>query len=100
MNEELVGRLLSEGESEYLDFKEKMHKSNLELIHDILCLANSNNSSDRYIIYGVADNRDVVGVPDNEAEKWKTNRIVNILRSASLNRSLYNHDLFCTIPTL
>jgi Putative DNA-binding domain len=42
-------------EGGYWDFKEKHHDNNAELLHDILCLANSVNKEDKYLIYGVSD---------------------------------------------
>lgn len=49
-------KLLEENESEYLDFKSEWYKENKELIFDILCMANSDASSDRYLIIGVKTN--------------------------------------------
>lgn len=42
-------------EGEYWDFKEKHHESRIELLHDIICMANSLYCGNRYIIYGVED---------------------------------------------
>ncbi len=81
-----IAELLSEPESEYLDFKEKFHSCNVELLHDILCLANSYHHGDRYIIFGVTDkDRAICGIEHDENKK-QTEDIQNLLRNANLNR--------------
>jgi hypothetical protein len=91
MNDDEFRKLINESESEYLDFKEKTHESNLELVHDIICLANANSQSDRYIVYGINDNKSVVGVSNDEVKKFNTNHLESILRNANLNKSLFTH---------
>lgn len=60
---ELISDLLSYSkEGLYWDFKQEMHKNSLDLIHDITCMANLNHDGDRYIIFGISDTCEVVGV--------------------------------------
>lgn len=53
----------SRAEGDYWDFKEKWHDNNVDLLHDIICMANSIANRDCYIIIGVKDGTfEVVGV--------------------------------------
>ena len=79
LNETIVAFINSKQEGNNYDFKEKWHSSGKEgdLLHDILCLANNENNEDAYLIFGVTDNYEVIGVED-----WKTsNEIYDFLRS-------------------
>ena len=46
-------------------------------MHDILCLSNNIENKDAYLILGVADNYEVVGVD----EAWTSNNIFDFLKS-------------------
>ena len=54
--------LLEQRESEWLDFKENHHDNKATLVHDILCLANSDAEKNRYLVFGVDDGRTVKGI--------------------------------------
>jgi hypothetical protein len=41
----LLDSLLQQDECEFLDFKQEFHANNVDLIHDILCLANAYTNS-------------------------------------------------------
>lgn len=43
----------SKREDEYWDFKEKHHDNKADLLHDIICMANSRADRDRYILSSV-----------------------------------------------
>lgn len=45
--------LISQQESEYLDFKREHVENNANLVHDILCLSNSRTDKDRFLIIGI-----------------------------------------------
>lgn len=77
--------LLSQQESECLDFKQQFHQNNVELLHDIFCLANSYTEGDRYLVFGVADDRTVVGVQSDSNRKNNAS-IQDLLRQANFNR--------------
>lgn len=49
-------------EGDYWDFKQEWHKDNERLLHDILCLANTIHDRDCYLIIGVSDEGEVLGV--------------------------------------
>lgn len=52
----LIQDLIDSGrEGDFWDFKLEAHANNAELLHDILCLANSVCKNDKYLIFGVSD---------------------------------------------
>ena len=64
-----VGRK-TEGRS--WDFKLQHHDNNVELIHDILCLANSEHEGERYLIFGIENEsyklRSIAGTPKRKSQ--------------------------------
>lgn len=77
--------LLDTGECEFLDFKREYPSVNSDLVQDILCLANSIVDSDRYLVFGVEDNKNICGIESDTKRKTQAN-IVDVLRSARLNK--------------
>jgi hypothetical protein len=77
--------LLQKRESEWLDLKKEFHDDKASLLHDMLCLANSYVESDRYLVFGVSDAREVVGVASDPNRKTNAN-LQDFLRQANLNR--------------
>ncbi len=77
-----IALLIREDESEYLDFKEFFTSNNAELVHDILCLCNSDCPSDRYLIFGVSNDKKIRGV--SRSSKCQAD-IVDCLRSSKIN---------------
>ena len=60
--QELIERH-KEGES--WDFKQQWHSNNADLLHDIICMANSLANRDCYLIIGVEDRSyNILGVKD------------------------------------
>ena len=52
-------------EGEYWDFKQQWHSNNADLLHDIICMANSLANRDCYLIIGVEDRSyNILGVKD------------------------------------
>lgn len=79
INETIVSLINTRKENCYYDFKEKWYdkKKNEDLLHDILCLANNIDFVDAYLIIGVKDDYEVVGVHDSR----KSNDIIDFLKS-------------------
>lgn len=78
--------LLELPESEFLDFKISYATDNGDTVHDILCLANSNTSFDRYLIFGVQDKtKTIVGVETDPNRKSQAD-FMNILYNSKFNR--------------
>lgn len=67
-------------EGEYWDFKEKHHKNKADLLHDIICMANNRADRDAYIIFGVNDNYEIVGVEKDENRKNQQG-LIDFMRS-------------------
>lgn len=67
-------------EGEYWDFKRQWHSNNADLLHDIICMANSPANRDCYIIIGVEDGTyHVLGVSSDENRKQQQN-VIDLLR--------------------
>jgi hypothetical protein len=69
LTKEVLSLIKSKREGTYWDFKEKHHDDNLDLLHDIICMANSLHDGNRYIIYGVDNTSfELVGLDDGTAK--------------------------------
>lgn len=75
-----VQKLISrKTEGEYWDFKREWHKNNSDLLHDIICMANSTQNRDCYIIIGVEDKTgSIVGVVEENRKNQQN--VINLLR--------------------
>ena len=51
----ISGLINRKAEGTYWDFKREYHKCKSDLIHDVLCLANTKHTGDRFLIFGVDD---------------------------------------------
>ncbi|WP_195970435.1 ATP-binding protein [Clostridium thermobutyricum] len=68
--EQIIKQLIESGvEGDYWDFKQKWHKDNEELIKDILAFTNTVHNKDCFLIIGVSDTCQIVGVEDDEHRK-------------------------------
>ena len=79
INSIIVELINSKQEKSYYDFKKQWQeeKKDGDLLHDILCLANNTEAKDAFLIVGVTDNGEVVGV-----KNWrKSNEIIDFLKS-------------------
>lgn len=66
-------------EGEYWDYKQQWHTNNADLLHDIICMANSPANRDCYIIIGVEDRSyNILGV-SGENRKNQQN-VIDLLR--------------------
>lgn len=84
-NKKILDELLQSNESEFLDFKQEYPSVNSDLIHDVLCLANSIVDSDRYLVFGVDDSKNICGIESDTKRKTQAN-LIDVLRSARLNK--------------
>lgn len=68
-------------EDDYWDFKREHHRNKADLLHDILCMANSLHDKDGYIIIGIdEETRTIVGV-ENDDFRRNQQCIIDFLRS-------------------
>lgn len=66
-------------EGEYWDFKQQWHSNNADLLHDIICMANSPANRDCYIIIGIEDKTyNVLGV--NDENRKNQQNVIDLLR--------------------
>ena len=79
INRTIVSYVNSKQEASHYDFKQEWHsaRKDADLIHDILCLANNTDNLDAFLIVGVNDAYEVLGV----AEWRKSNELFDYLRS-------------------
>ncbi|TDR33102.1 AlbA family DNA-binding domain-containing protein [Hydromonas duriensis] len=77
----------SKKEGQYWDFKESHHANNAELIHDIICLANTEHQGDRFLIYGVNNSGEVIGVPSKNRKTQA--QLIDTFRAQSFSDQLY-----------
>ncbi|MGZ3781525.1 MAG: AlbA family DNA-binding domain-containing protein [Pseudobdellovibrionaceae bacterium] len=82
VNEELISRIILSGESEFVDFKRDVHTNKADLIHDIICLSNSEYSGERYLVFGVDDCHKVVGL---QGIRRTQAQIIDLMRNAKFN---------------
>lgn len=80
--EKIIENLIATGkEDNYYDFKREKHKDKAELVHDIICLANSSShKGDRFLVFGVENNYTPVGIPLKD--KQTQIHIIDTLRNA------------------
>ena len=73
---ELINR---KAEGEYWDFKQQWHSNNADLLHDIICMANSPANRDCYIIIGIEDKTcNILGVSDENRKNQQN--VIDLLR--------------------
>lgn len=77
--------ILFGNEAEHLDRKREYPKNNVNLIHDILCLANADAKNHRYLIFGIANDKTIFGV-ENDPNRKNQSHILNLLKDSHLNR--------------
>ena len=77
--------LLQQNECEWLDFKQEFHGNNVKLLHDIICLANAKTDKDRYLLFGIDDNKTIVGI-ENDKNKKNSAGIQDLLKNSNFNR--------------
>lgn len=66
-------------EGMYWDFKQQWHSNNADLIHDIICMANSPANRDCYIIIGVEDQTyKILGVTTEKRKNQQ--KVIDLLR--------------------
>lgn len=75
--------LIKYEESDWLDFKQEWYSNNVNLILDILCMANSDTPKDRFIVIGYnEENRTFVNLSNHRKNR---DDFFNTLRAANFN---------------
>ncbi|PTU84907.1 ATP-binding protein, partial [Staphylococcus pasteuri] len=80
--EEITYLISLKYEGSYWDFKQEHHSTekNHKLLHDIICLANNLENRESYLIIGVADNGDIVGVDDKNFRR-NQQQLIDLVRN-------------------
>lgn len=68
-------------ETDTYDFKERWENTNSELLKDILSFANTAHHNDCYLIYGINDNKEIVGIDNTDKHRKNQQRISDFLES-------------------
>ena len=82
ISKEKLSLLLKNAEQTHFDFKLEHHENTSKLVHDILCLSNAEIESDRFIIYGVNNQRELKGF---SGKRKKQAEIVDCLNNSNFN---------------
>ena len=77
LNEEIISLIRSRKEGYYYDFKREFHKKDEDLLFDIICLSNNLENRDAYLIIGVTDDFEVIGID----EACKSNNILDLMNN-------------------
>ena len=77
--------IIAQKESVWLDFKREFHTNTAKLLHDILCLSNALHDGDRYLVFGVADDKTIFGV-ENDPNKKTNAAIHDFIRQRHFNK--------------
>lgn len=85
--EHIVDKLLHSGtEGLWWDFKLKFHENIAALVHDIICMANIVHDGNRYIIFGISDSCEVLGLSQEE-KSYSQADIINHLRKLAFSEN-------------
>ena len=79
LNEVIVSLINLKKEDTYYDYKRELSGDKEDLLHDILCLSNNTENRDAYLIIGVANNYDVVGI----SKDIVSNNVFDFLKTQS-----------------
>ena len=80
--DDLIKILESKKENEFFDLKQEWHKRSEDLAKDIICFCNTVHDRDCYLIFGVNDYFEVIGVTGKRYEQAKVIDLLNKLKFA------------------
>ena len=81
----LVNQLIAKGkEGLWWDFKLKFHENIAALVHDILCMANVIHDGDRYIVFGISDSLEIIGLSMTD-KRYSQADIINHIRKLAFS---------------
>ncbi|WP_339101988.1 ATP-binding protein [Candidatus Enterococcus clewellii] len=67
-------------EGDYWDFKQQWYSKNIDLLHDIICMANSPANRDAYIIIGVKDETNEIAGVRNDEKRKNQQQVIDLIR--------------------
>lgn len=78
-------------EGQYWDYKREWHCNKATLLRDIICLANTSHQGNRYLIIGVDDSGEIIGI-ENETQvdssvckRYKQNQLIDFLSKSNFS---------------
>lgn len=83
MNIELLLKLISKKEDEFHDFKKEWYKPSdqSEFIKDIFSFVNTSHHEDCYIILGIDDNQNVIGLDEDDDNRKTQQQLIDWVRT-------------------
>ncbi|TLQ41481.1 ATP-binding protein [Ruoffia tabacinasalis] len=83
MNNEQILKLISKREDEFHDFKQEWYKPSeqSEFIKDIFSFVNTSHHQDCYIIIGVDDNQNIIGLDENDENRRTQQQLIDWVRT-------------------
>ncbi|WP_305752116.1 AlbA family DNA-binding domain-containing protein [Mammaliicoccus sciuri] len=90
LNNKIKSLIDSKREGEYWDFKAKYHENKVELLHDIICLSNNLLNNEAYLILGVSDKGDLLGV-NNDPNRKTQEELISFISGKKFARGRYPH---------
>lgn len=66
-------------EGDYWDYKQEWHSDNERLLHDILCFSNTIHDKDCYLIIGVSDNGEIIGLTSESPHRKSQTMVLDLL---------------------
>lgn len=79
---EIIKLISRKVEGDYWDYKQEWHGDNERLLLDILCFANTVHNKDCYLIIGVADNGDIIGLTENSPNRKNQAAVIDLLSNS------------------
>ena len=79
---EIIKLIDKKVEGDYWDFKQEWHIDNERLLLDILCFANTVHNKDCYLIIGVADNGDIIGLTEKSPNRKNQAAVIDLLSNS------------------
>lgn len=80
LEREVLQLIGTKREGEYWDFKQSHHANKVDLLHDIICMANNRADRDSYIIYGVTNEGEVVDGISDDSNRKNQQKIIDFLK--------------------
>jgi len=80
MEKKLIQELIErKTEGEYWDYKQQWYSKKADMLHDIICMANNLTNHDAYIIIGISDSGELIGVSSDNRKNQEN--IITFLRN-------------------
>lgn len=78
----IITLINKKAEGDYWDYKQEWHNDNERLLLDILCLANTEHNEDCYLLIGVADNGEIIGLTEESPNRKNQAQVLDLLSNS------------------